>query len=307
MLLLSVDDFVFEDHGIEPALVTKESAHLNFGSDRRAGSYASVFFGSSTQPASWQAKIKTPDQATRDALMAVLAAPSEEQLRLVADLEVEGVEGEKLVTIDASVGSVRWPGSGWNLEVTFQSNDSIWLGLETETASKTFSSALDQIMYLPAPGNVPTQPVIRITPTEQRSATTAAVGWQYRQRWMIANMGDEPLFRYPVLIPLGDTTGLTTAKALASGDDLRVWLHGLEQARTLVDWDTSATGVWVIVPALPPGAAITYEIVYGNANANSATADGVVLAGSDLPAFDLDESTNYQHCYLTATDVINAG
>lgn len=304
MLLLSVDDYIFADHGVDSSIITKDSAHLNFGSDRRAGAYTSLFFGSSAQAASWQTKILCPDQATRDSLMAVLAAQRDQQVRLLADLEVEGVEGEQLVTIDAAVSSVRWPGSGWVLDVSFESDGSIWLGQDVETASKTFTSALDQIIHLPAPGNVPTSPVIRITPTEQRTETTAAVGWRYRQRWMVANMGDEPLFRYPVLIPLGDTTGLTTAKALASGDDLRVWLHGLEQSRTLVDWGTADTGVWVIVPALPAGEALTYEIVYGNPEALPGE---VELVAPDLPAHDLETSTNYEHHYLTAGDVINAG
>lgn len=305
MRLLAIDDFSFADHGMDSAMITNKSAHLLFGSDRRAGAHMSVFFGSSAQPASWQVEITTPDQATRDALMAVLAAQRDEQVRLIADLDVEGVEGEQLVTIDAAVGSVRWPGSGWNLEVTFESNGSIWDGVDTETVNKTFDSPLDQIIHLPAPGNVPTQPVIRITPQEQRATFTPAVGWRYRQRWVIANNGDEPLFRYEVMIPLGDTTGLVDDdKALASGDDLHVWLHGLEQSRTLVGWDTADTGVWVIVPALPPGEALTFEVVYGNPEALPGE---VELSGADLPAHDLATGNNYEHHYLTATDVINAG
>lgn len=285
-------------------MLTNRSSNLNFGVDRRAGQFGSVFFGRSAQPASWHVIIQCPDEAARDALTAVLAAVGEDQVRLLA---YRDLAGEELVTIDAAITSVQPKGSSDNLEVVFESNDSVWQGLDVEQVSKTFSSSLDQIIHLPAPGNVPTQPVIRITPTEQRSATTAAVGWQWRQRWMVANNGDEPLFRYPVVIPLGDTTGLTTTKALASGDDLRVWLHGLEQARTLVDWDTAETGVWVIVPALPPGEAITYEIVYGNPQANSAAEDGVELLTPDLPAHDLATSTNYEHHYLTANGRGNAG
>lgn len=303
--MLAIDDFIFGDKGIDPSTITKESAHLSFGVDRRAGRHGSMFFGTSAQPASWQTNITCPNQQVREALMAVLTALGDQQVRLLADLEVEGVVGQQLVTIDAAVSNVQWPGSGWVLKVTFDSDNSFWSGQTVETVGKTFADPLDQVIHLPAPGNVPTQPTLRILPTVQRDVPTPAVGWSKRQRFAVANTSDEPWFRYPVLIPLGDTTGLVSdGKAQASGADLRVWLHGLEQARTLVSWNTTASYVWVIVPALPAGEALTYEIAYGNPAATAA--DGVDLAYPELPAFDVLASTNYWHRYRSERDIANA-
>ncbi|MCA9878269.1 MAG: hypothetical protein KC442_10825, partial [Thermomicrobiales bacterium] len=301
MLLLSIDDYTLP----EPALITKDSAHLNFGVDRRAGLYSSVFFGSSAQAASWEAQITLDSQAERDALMAVLTAVGEDQVRLLADLNVDGVAGQQYVTIDAAVGSVRWPGSGWNLTVTFESNDSYWTGRDVESVSKTFDDPLDQVVHLPAPGNVPAQPALRLLPMVQRAAPTAAAGWRYRQRIAVINGSDEPWFRYAVRLPLGDTNALVNAsKAQASGADLRVWLHGLEQSRTLVNWNTGESYCWVVIPALPAGEALTYEIVYGNAAASAG--DGVELTAPERPAYDLSMSTNYQHCYRSERALANA-
>jgi Fe-S cluster assembly scaffold protein SufB len=57
------------------------------------------------------------------------------------------------------------------------------------------------------------------------------------------------------------------SKAQADGDDVRFWLDGVEQPRTLVTWNTSASYAWIIVPLLLPGETITYDMVYGNPSA----------------------------------------
>lgn len=302
MWLLSIDDFTLSDYGIPPAMLTNKSSHLGFGVDRRSGVYGSVFFGASSQPATWHVILQCPTEAARYALIALLAAPRNTQLRLLAQ---RSPYGEDLVTIEAAITSVQAHGSSDNLEVTFESNDSVWFAEDVATASKTFASPLDQVLHLPVGGNLPTHPVVRLTPTVQRSSPTATVGWRYRQRWTITNGGDEPLFRYPVRLDLGNTATLVSGgKALASGNDLRVWLDGLEQARTLVGWNTSQTYLWLIVPALPVGASLTYDLVYGNASASAATS----LAYPDLPSFDLPQSSNTTWYYVADTSTsANAG
>lgn len=303
MWLIAIDDFVLSDVGIPPAMVTNQSAHLGFGVDRRSGVSASVFFSSRAEPATWHVLLQCPDVVARNALIAVLAAPRHEQVRLLAQREPYG---EDLVTTEAAITSVKAHGSSDTLEVTFDSNDSVWFAEDVKTVEKLFTSPLDQAIYVPVDGNVPTNAVIRITPTQARATPTADVGWKYRRRFALTNGGDEPLYRYGVLIPLGNTAALVSAsKALASGDDLRVWLHGLEQSRTLVDWNTSDGGVWVIVPALPPGESLTYDIVYGNTAATDASA--LELRYPDAPAFDMVRSTNYAQVYPTETDIANAG
>jgi len=284
--LIAIDDFVFSDWNIPPAMLTDKSSTLSFGANRRAGVYSSVFFSTSTSTASWHVIIQCPGIEARNALTAVLASPLDRELRLLVQRERYT---DDLVTIGATVSSIQPKGSSDNLEVTFESGDSVWHAEAVETVTKSFTSSLDQAMHLPSPGNVPTYPIIRLTPTAQRTTQTADVGWTYRLRYTVTNNGDEPLFRYPVRISLGPTTGLVTdGLTLASGDDCRVWLDGVEQARTLVDWNTASSDIWVILPSLPVGATITYAIVFGNPEAGTPP----VLEYPEVTAFALDDGTN---------------
>ncbi len=301
--LLAIDDFLLADFSIPPAVLTNKSSQLGFGVERRAGISSSVFFGAAPTPATWNALFECPDEASRQALISVLAAQGHRQFRLLAQRSQYGAD---LITAEAAISGSLDERARGTIFVNFESNDSVWLAEDTLTTSKTFASALDQTMHLDVPGNVPTHPVVRITPQAQRSVTTAYVGWKYRQRYVVSNEGTDPLFRYAVAINLGSTTALVSgSKARSDGADVRVWLHGLEQSRTLVGWNTSSTTLWVIVPVLPPGHSLTYDVVYGNPLATAA--DGVELTYPDLPAFDLTASTNFIKVYRTGTSIAHAG
>ena len=293
MWLLSIDDFVLADYGIAPAMITNRSSHLGFGVDRRAGVNTSVFFGAQSQPASWNVIIQCPTEAARFALIQVLAAPQNEQFYLVADRALPA-DPDDLVTTWGAVTSVEAHGSSDNLEVTFESNDSIWIARTATTTSKTFTSPIDQMLHIPVSGNIQTFPIVRITPTVQRTTFTANVGWTFRRRWQVGNFSDETLFRYPLQISLGNTATLVSGgKALANGNDLRVWLDGIEQSRTVIGWNTASTFLWVVIPSLAVGQSLIYEVVYGNPSAGAPP----VLAYPDLPAFDLAASTNSTRVY----------
>lgn len=301
--LLGIDDFLLADWDIPPGIITKESSHLGFGIERRSGVYSSVFFGATAQPAIWRVLLQCRSEESRQRLISVLAGQRSRPFRLLAQrLQY----GQELITIEAAVsGNLEESGRG-TIYVNFESNDSIWFAEDSETTSKTFTSPLDQTLHLAVPGNVPTSPIIRITPTAQRAETTPYVGWTKRERWVISNESDSPFFREGIMINLGNTAALVSAgKARADGADLRVWLHGLEQSRSLVGWNTSSTALWVIVPILPPRQSLTYEVVYGNPLATSA--DGVDLAYPDMPAFDITVSTNFFHLYRNGKDIDHAG
>lgn len=302
--LLALDDFVLADWDIPPAVMTTGSSQLGFGVERRAGISSSVFFGATAQPAKWTFLFQCGGNETaRQALISMLASQSHRQFRLLAQ---RLLYGEELITTEAAVSGELDERARGDIYVPFEGNDSVWLAEDTATASKTFASALDQVLHLEVPGNIPTHPVVRITPTAQRSATTPYVGWSKRRRYVISNEGTDPLFREAVMIDLGNTAALVSGgKARSDGADLRVWLHGLEQSRTLVGWNTSSTALWVIVPVLPPRQSLTYDVVYSNPLATSA--DGVELTYPDAPAFDITASTNFVHVYRTATDITHAG
>lgn len=302
--LLAIDDFVLADWNIPPAVMTTGSSQLGYGVERRAGISSSVFFGAAPVPAKWTFLFRCGgDEAARQALIAMLGSQEHHEFRLLAQ---RLLFGEDLITTRASISGELDERARGDIYVPFESNDSVWLAEDTTTTSKTLASSLDQAMHLAVGGNVSTNPVVRITPATQRSVTTAYVGWQYRQRFAISNEGTDPLFREAVMIDLGSTTALVSgSKARSDGADVRVWLHGLEQSRTLVGWNTSSTALWVVVPVLPPGHSLTYDVVYGNPLATAA--DGVELTYPDLPAFDITASTNFVHVYRTGTSLAHAG
>lgn len=160
-------------------------------------------------------------------------------------------------------------------------------------------------------GELPTQPRIHLQPTAQRAAPVANAGWKWRRRYTLTNTGDAPVFFHPHAIDLGDTTPLTTAKALASGNDVRVWINGREVRRTLVDWDsaTHTTLCWIVIPYLAAGGTMLVEVVYGNASAGSPP---TLTAMDDLPAFDIaatgaNRSSNTKWIYKTDRVAANAG
>lgn len=292
MELIGLDDFLLSDVGIPPATLTNESRYLGFGVQRRDGIRGSAFFGGTAEPARWHFVIKPPTTAASDILQGLLAVPRDQPLRLLVQRDRYG---DELVTAEAAVTELQVINDR-DLEVAFEANDSVWLAEDIATFSKVVTTPLDHRLHLDVPGNVPTTGVYRLTPQAQRTARTANVGWSYRQRWRVTNNSDAPLFRYPVRITLGDTTPLTTTKAMANGNDVRVWLDGLEQPRTLDDWDTSSSHVWVIIPACPAnGGSVTFDVVYGNPDAGSPPE----LAYPDLPAFRLADSTNALWYYRT--------
>lgn len=159
-------------------------------------------------------------------------------------------------------------------------------------------------------GEHPTYPELRVQPTSQRASPTAAVGWKYRRRYTIANTASKPLVNYPFALNFGATNALVSgSKMLASGNDLRVWINGLEVARSL-NTINSATDcyIWIVIPYLAAGGSLLVEVVYGNASAGSPP---TLTAGNDLPAFDIaatsGRSTNSNWVYLVDRTAGNAG
>lgn len=298
----AIDDFVLADAGIPPAPITKASTRYGRSVRRREGRAASVFAGASADPAQWQVIFQCPDLAARDALMAALDV-FEEEVRLLAQ---RNAHGQDPVTTRATISNIEIPGALENVHVRFETEDSVWQAASpTRSTGQLLSTKpLSHAIHIDVGGHVTTSPVLRLTPTVQRSGGDANAGWRYRQRWTITNNGDEPWFRFPVRVSLGATTNLVSGgKARSDGNDVRVLLDGVEQARTLVSWNAAASHIWIVIPACAPGGSITYDLIYGNASAGSPPA----LAYPDLPAFDLATSTNAQWVYKTNPVVGNAG
>jgi len=298
MELIALDDFIFSDAGIPPAMLTNKSQYLGFGVDRRSGIRGSAFFGGSAEPATWHFVIKCPDAAANDAAMSVLAVARDQPLRLLVQRDRYG---QDLVTAEGAVTSLTLA-NDLDLEVDFEASDSVWLSEDIKSFSRYISDPLDHRINIDVPGTVPTTGAFRLTSVAQRTTPTAQVGWRYRRRFRITNNSTSPMFRYPLRISLGDTTPLTPTKALVNGDDLRVWIGGLEHPRTLITWDTTNSYVWIILPACQAnGGNVIVDIVYGNPNASTP----IVLTYPDIPSFSLTSSTNtlwYYHVLIANAD-----
>lgn len=300
LYLESVDDLVLSQRGIPPAQMTNASDRYNTEIQRRGGSTVSQFMGAAYAPSVYSIIFQCPDEDSRDAVMSALHGNLNRERRLLA--YVNNLSRTRVIAY-GSVRKVNESGST-DLIVDIESGDSIWQAERSTLVRKTFSNSRDQALWVPVPGNLDVSPSIRLTPLSQRTTKTAYAGWSKRRRYIITNNSDQPLYRYPVRIGISDTAALVTAgKALASGNDLRVLINGVEQARTLVTWNTASSFVWILIPALLQGDSMVVEVLYGNAAAGVAP----VLEYPDAPAFDLATSSNGSWTYLTDDIAGNAG
>lgn len=192
------------------------------------------------------------------------------------------------------------------LPAQFVLTERLWRGVTETEISKSLATAPDQgIRATPlVAGSYPV--TVELAASSQRVTQTATLGWTRRRIFTITNNADEPLLNFPLYIGLGDTAALVTAgKALANGNDLRVWIEGKEVPRTLRNWNTATnSGVWIILSNLPVGFAVAVEIVYSNPNAGAPT---TLTALSTLPPFDLANSNNESHLFKTDDVAASAG
>ena len=301
--LLAIDDLDLGTLSLaEPPLITADgSTSYEWATRRRDDSEGSAFVAGSVQTAIWNVVFKCDDYAAHDALWAVLSDDIAHERRLLAYRD-DGHDTP--VVCWAAVLRVQLLNE-LDIAVQFEARDSTWRSAAPVSTSKTFTDAADRAMALTVPGNTATRPRLIVRPLAQRSGSSVYAGWRYRKRYVIAWDGDVPLVREPVRIALGSTTALVSGgKAQADGDDVRFWLDGIEQPRTLVTWNTSASYAWVIVPLLLPGESLTYEMVYGNPSATNPPD----LAYPDRPAFDLATSSNASLLWpANRTQLANAG
>ena len=301
MKVIAIGEYFLEEWQIPPAQITNQSERYQRTIQRREGTRKSMYISTFHEPATWKVVVKCPSYDAVHGLLQILDGTDNQKVRILAET---GAQGQDIIYADAVISEIDRDGSDYNAIITLMTDDSIWRSLEDTVTEKTFSSPLDLSMAVDVPGDVQAYPRIRLTPKVQTASPSATVGWSKRQRYSITNTSDEPLFRYPYRIPLGNTATLVSnGKALASGSDLRVWLDGLEQPRHMLGWNSSATYIWVIIPALAPGAKIVYDIVYGNPAASSPP----ILQYPDIPPFNLVTSTNAKWIYDTAITIPNAG
>lgn len=172
------------------------------------------------------------------------------------------------------------PGFGFaqtlnSLSVEFVSADPRWYATSATTVGPTTFTA-DGTLTVNNTGLATVPATFTVRPTSNAGRVgleTPLIGWKYQAPITITNNSDEDW--HEVLWPFwwGDTTGLTTTKALASGADVRIWRNGQVIRRQLICWDSSFTQIMFPV-TLKRGKTATYWVTYGNPQAStSATLD----------------------------------
>lgn len=284
--LLAIDDLVLSDLFIDPALITDESTHLGWDVERRDGIEASAFFAARAQPATFQTIIAFPNEEAKDQTFAALTSSMREERRLLGVRDISNTEGTRVVTF-AIATNIEYI-SELSFRVSFEASDSIWQSETATVTRKTINTDRDRLIQVVVPGNVRSAPEIRISPVEPRTSGTTTVGWSKRVTYHLTNLADKPLIRYVWPIDLGNTAAIVSAgDALASGNDLRLVIDGIERSRTLDDWNTASTLMWFMIDYLDVGETMEFETFYGNPDAGTPP----VLAYPDLPAFDIPSST----------------
>ena len=118
-----------------------------------------------------------------------------------------------------------------------------WREIAITTASAWNLTATGETEVVANGGQDRAFPIIKISPT---SGKTGA--WLYKRwipvRWNSDNFSGGK-YATDIVNNSLDTDALTTAKMQADGDDLRVFVDGVEVDRWLQDMDTATTQVWV--------------------------------------------------------------
>ena len=204
----------------------------------------------------------------------------------------------------SSAGSFSGLNDITSLPAIFTSVDPFWKGLTPATASKSFSNALDQAFAAPIISALSDEPIITIKPTSNRTGGSSVAGSRYHRTERITNNTGAPIVNEPYALSIGNSATLVSgSKALASGNDLRVFRDGQEIARTLAGWNTATTYVWIVIPNLAAGATMDVEIVYGNSSAGTPPTH----TGTTSLSIDPATSTNAVWKYPINPVAANAG
>lgn len=158
--------------------------------------------------------------------------------------------------------------------------------------SQTIAASLQPVALINA-GNTKAPLRLALTPTASKADTT---GQGFMQRVAVANrnvdatLDDQEGDGYPVDIAAGalDTATLTTAKLLASGDDLAVWENGDYVPRWLINQDTANTSVWCNVRE-PRGSRVTLAAAMASSSSPAVGALIVVSNPTLTDELGLDE------------------
>ncbi len=136
---------------------------------------------------------------------------------------------------------------GQQITFTMSAPDQIWREWDTSTSSWVITSngATHAVVV---GGNVNAKPILRLTPSAPGTG-----GFLYRRYCTIYNNTLNALYNYPIEITggLNTQTLISGGKMQADGDDLRVYVDGIEVNRWIYGINTTQTKVWVTLDYSP--------------------------------------------------------
>lgn len=140
----------------------------------------------------------------------------------VVPIEVSGIAHRDTFLILLTVhGDVRWRST-------------------SETSDNWSITASGQTNVVANGGTDDAYPRFEIEPTSGKAG-----GYDYKRYIDVVWLAPGAMEKYPFQIGPVDTATLTTAKMQADGDDLRMFVDGVEVPRWLVDMDTANTYIWI--------------------------------------------------------------
>jgi hypothetical protein len=217
--------------------------------------------------------LSTKVAKTNSILLRVIIAPTKviptNRELLKAYFNIDDYTKHNLVAKDLLDSDRQWYLSGFPTNVREEKAGLYWVTLMldmpvwrlvTATAETWNIVATGAKKEMNVIGNVDAKPVFSITPT------VAKTGGLSYARWIPVYNSVNTLFVAPLEITNG---GLNTAalvgagKMQADGDDLRVWLDGVETDRWISGINTASTKVWINWSLSPGRSALTLGSIAG--------------------------------------------
>ncbi len=218
---------------VEPLLAARQKLWPTISGIDRPGQdlFVDLYIRSETNKVTLQTQLQqwfNPEDETPKTLVAVNRNGDDVYLKTICTKlqRVTGSKGMHYIAAFAVSGDVRWT------KVTQTSDE--W-NITASGQTHTITNGGDEVTY----------PIIRIKPTVNHDGTP----YLYR-RWIPIRWNSEfSAIRYPVDIVNNGLDGaalVSGGKAQADGDDVRVFVNGIENLnRRLQDWNTTTSQIWV--------------------------------------------------------------
>jgi hypothetical protein len=216
---------------VSPQLAQRESAHPIISNIRRPGKQLFInTIINGTPVATWASRLAgwfDPDDETPKKLIV------EDDTGGTNDRFVMGI-CERLTLIDK--GGIEW------IATIRLTDDIMWREITPSASSAWNITGTGQTKVVTNSGEMDAYPVLKIKPTSNKTGD-----YPYKRHMVARYTGGYDVTAYPLDITNNglDTQIASTNFALANGNDLRVWVNGIEVDRWLDGPNTSTTKVWV--------------------------------------------------------------